>query len=154
MALIPQSFPNQAIIAEQTARAYELKLQGWSYRRIAEELQVSLGTAHNRVQAAIAQRVDPLVEEHRAIELDKLEEAEARLWEQIHHGGPKGLARNVEVLIKLSERRSKLVGMDAPERKEIAAQVETKSPELVALVEQAQAAQAQKEQQLREGRES
>ena len=136
----PQSHANNAVVAAEQARCFELKLQGWSYRRIAKEMGLSLGTVSNRIKDAIAERVDPLVEEYRAIELEKLEEAERPLWEQVLSENPRDrgrLARNVEVLIKVSERRSKLVGMDAPEKQEIAAQVEHKPAEVLSLIEQA-----------------
>lgn len=149
MALVPQAYGNSAEIAEQTARAYELKLRGASYRRIAQEMGISLGKAHNLVKQAIAERVDPLVEEYRGLELDKLEDAEAKLWVQIENGSPRQLPRNIEVLIKLSERRSKLLGMDAPERKEIEAVIEERAPEVLALIEQAEVQATEEEQRLR-----
>lgn len=138
----PHSLGNPAEVADQTARCFELKLQGWSYRRIAAELHISAATVHNRVQAAVADRLDPLVEEHRQLELAKLEEAERPLWVQILAEDPKALARNVEVYIKLSERRSRLLGMDAPQQAEITATVE-EVPAIVAKVQAArEAAQA------------
>lgn len=151
MGHVPQADPNPAEMAERVAQCYALKLRGFSYRRIAEEMGLSVATVHKHVTRALAERVDPLVEQYRAIELDKLESAEARLWEQVEDGSPRGLARNVEVLLKLSERRAKLLGMDAPERQQIEATIDSRPAELIAKIEAARAASAAREADLRAG---
>lgn len=150
MGNVPQSHPNRAEVAEQTVRAYDLKLRGWNYRRIAEELGVSVGTVSNRIQQAIAERVDPRVEEYRAIELDKLENAEERLWQQVAEGTAGRLPRVVEVLMKVSERRSKLLGLDAPDRQQIEATIDSRPTELIAKIQAAREAVARREAELHE----
>lgn len=50
----PQNRPNQAPIAEQETRAWEMASEGRSVRYIAAQLGVSVGTAHARLKAAIA----------------------------------------------------------------------------------------------------
>ncbi len=149
MASNPHSFSNPAQVTEEQEAVYQLVLKGHTYREIGAALQMSQGTVANRLKAAMAERIDPLVDEHRAIELDKIAKAEQKLADQIENGSPKMLARNVEVFIRLSERRAKLLGLDAPERKqvEVTEQVPT---DVLAAIEQARARVAEQEQQLRE----
>lgn len=150
MASNPHSFPNAAQIAEEQAAVYEMTLKGHTYREIGAALTMSQGTVANRLRAAMAERVDPLVEEYRAVELDKIAKVEQKLQEQIENGSSKMLARNAEVFIRLSERRAKLVGMDAPERKQVEATVSTVPSELQAAIDAARAKNEAAKQQFRE----
>lgn len=144
---------NKADAAEQARRCYELKLAGWSHDRIAEELGISYGTVHNRIKAHIEVRVQPLADELRSVMVDRLDLCIERLHAQIQDDDQAGrLARNVEVLVKVEERRAKLLGVDAPERVEaIVTEVTQEDIALAELVREAQAASAVAEQQLREG---
>jgi hypothetical protein len=144
---------NKAEVAEQARRCYELKLAGWSHDRIAAELKISYGTVHNRIKAHIEVRVQPLADELRAVMVDRLDLCIEKLHEQIQDPEAAGrLARNFEVLVKVEERRAKLLGVDAPERVEaIVTEVTQEDVALAELVREAQAAAAVAEQQLREG---
>lgn len=142
---------NPAEVAEQARECYELKLAGWSHDRIAEKLGVSYGTVHNRIKAHIEVRVQPLADELRAVMVDRLDMCIARLHEQIQDDDQAGrLARNIEVLVKVEERRAKLLGVDAPERVEaIVTEVTQEDVALAELVAEARAASAVQEAQVR-----
>ena len=142
---------NKATVAEQEIRCYELRLAGKSLDAIAKEVKLSKGTVHNRIQAHIEQRVQPLADELRAIEVDRLDRYLARLDAQIQDDEAAGrAARNIEVAVKVSERRAKLLGIDAPERVEATVtEVTQEDLALAELVREAQAAAAVAEAQLR-----
>lgn len=142
---------NKADAAEQSRRCYELKLAGWSHDRIAEELGISYGTVVNRIKAHIEVRVQPLADELRSVMVDRLDLCIEKLHEQIQDPDAAGrLARNVEVLVKVEERRAKLLGVDAPERVEaIVTEVTQADVALAELVAEARAASAVQEAQLR-----
>ena len=140
--------PNPAQVAEQQESCYELKLAGWSYQRIATETGLAVGTVHNRIQARIEQRVQPLADELRAIEVDRLDRYLAKLDAQIQED--RSLARNVEVAVKVAERRAKLLGIDAPEKVEATVtEVTQEDIALAELVAEARAASAIEEARLR-----
>ncbi len=62
------------------------------------------------------------------------------------------MARNIEVAVKVAERRARLLGIDVPERVEATVtEVTREDIALAELVREAQAAAAGAEQQLREG---
>ena len=149
MGAIPQARDNDAKVAEEQIRCYELRLTGMSIRNIAKATGLSVGCVHNRIQAEIRQRVLPLAEEVRQMELDRLDRWLTKLDAQIQQN--QSVARNVEVAVKVAERRARLLGIDAPER--IDATVHEVSQEDVALAElirEEQAKAALVEQQMRE----
>ena len=93
-------------------RAYELKLKGMSYNQIANELSVSATMAHKYVK----QWIESLrtyhaetVEEQVQIEISRLdriiEQCEIKLAEQ-------WTSRDAEILLKVSNRRASLLGLD------------------------------------------
>jgi hypothetical protein len=117
MARPPQARANRATIAAQQVRCYELRLSGMSIRDIAAATSLSVGTVHNRISQEINDRVAPLADELLAIELDRLDRWLVRLDAQIESGF--AVARNVEVAIRVSERRSGLLGLDSPVRSRV-----------------------------------
>jgi hypothetical protein len=143
--------PNKAGAAEQSRRCYELKLAGWSHDKIAAELKISHGTVANRIEAHLKLRVQPLADELRAVMVDRLDLCIERLHDQIQDDEQAGrLARNIEVLVKVEERRAKLLGVDAPERVEATVhEVSATDVALAELVREAQAAAAVAEAALR-----
>jgi hypothetical protein len=149
---IPQAHANSVQIAEEQRACYQLRLKGLSIRAIAEELDMAKSTVERRLTAERESRVAPLADEVRQLELDRLDFYMMRLWERIEVGG-KATARDVEVSMKVSERRAKLLGLDAPERQQIEATLESRAPEVLALIEQAEASVAEEEQHLKNAEE-
>lgn len=107
--------------AERKVRAYELSLRGHSYRQISEIMksegyqQIGHVTVSNLIKEECKERVLPLAEEWRKRTIDRLQIAINKLMEQIEDPAKSSqLARNSEVLGKLEERLSKMLGADAP----------------------------------------
>lgn len=118
MARNPAAKPNPAKTAEQQVAVYELRLKGLSIRKIAAQLGMATSTAQDRLTAEIKDRVLPLADEVRLYEIDRLDGWLARLERQLDDG--ESPERVVPVLLRVSERRAKLLGLDAPERAEVA----------------------------------
>lgn len=116
MGDVPQCHSNDAIVADEQIRCYELRLQGKSIRAIALETGISKSNVDRRIKAEIESRVLPLAAEVRQMEIDRLDTYLEKLHEQIEEG--RGVARCVEVAVKVAERRAKLLGVDAPEKVE------------------------------------
>jgi hypothetical protein len=94
-------------------RALELRKAGAPYRQIARDLGVDVHTAHADVAAELADLRETAVGEAtalRALELERLDGMTSGLWPQIRAGSP--LA--VSAAVRVSERRSRLLGLDAP----------------------------------------
>lgn len=148
MGNIPQAHSNSVQVAEEQIACYALRLKGLTIRAIADELNMAKSTVERRLIAERESRVAPLADEVRQLELDRLDHFTAKLWDRIDFGG-KSTARDIEVAMKVSERRAKLLGLDAPEKQQIEATVENRAPEVLRLIEQAEAKAAEEEQALR-----
>ena len=145
----PYVVSNSAQVAEEQIRCYELKLEGKTMREIAKAIGMSVGTVHSRIEAEIAARVLPLAEEVRKVELDRLDRWLAKLEARLDAGGEP--EKVIPVCIKVSERRCKLMGADAPEKFEgTLTQITQEDVALAELVNEARAVSALAEQQLRE----
>jgi hypothetical protein len=93
--------------------ALELRKGGAPYREIARTLHVDLHTAHGDIAAELAALRDKThehAEQLRDLELQRLDRMTEGLWPQILKGSPPAVSAGVRV----SERRSRLVGLDAP----------------------------------------
>lgn len=105
--------PVDALVAEKTAQALKLRTRGWSYRRIAAELGIGKSMAHRYVVDALDELRTENAESAahlRELELQRLDERDSMLWD-----GEKELTPEINnALHKNSERRARLVGLDAP----------------------------------------
>lgn len=87
--------------AERDAEAARLRSRGWSYRRIATELQIDVATAHAAVQRALRAIVEEPAADVRQLELDRLDqlyEAALKVLERrhVHVAGGKVVTRITE----------------------------------------------------------
>lgn len=101
--------------ARRRNKVLELRMKGLTIRQIAEEAEVKVSPAqvHRDLERSMSElRKLELQEadELRTIELLRLEALQKALWDTAM-GGDVGA---VDRLIRLSERRSKLLGLDAP----------------------------------------
>lgn len=98
---------------ENRVKALELRKSGASYRQIGEALGISMQRAHQLVMDELdrlAQLRLGNVDELRRLELERLEMASIPVVAKLKKGDLKAAM----VWIKLSERRCKLLGLDAP----------------------------------------
>lgn len=117
MARNPAAKPNPVKIADEQAEVLDLKRKGLTVRQIAAETGMARSTVQDRLDAAIAELVLPVADEVRQIELLRLDAWQKRLEERLDDG--ESPERLVPVALKVQERRSKYMGLDAPERAEI-----------------------------------
>lgn len=140
------SVNNTATVAEQQVECYELRLTGMAFRQIATATGLSVGTVHARIEAEIAERVLPLADAVRKMEVDRLD-----LWlSKLEAEMDKDPVRAIPVAVRVSERRAKLLGLDAPEKFEgTLTEITQEDVALAELVNEARIASALAEQQVR-----
>jgi len=122
--------------AQRDAEAARLRARGLTYQQIADELGwTSRGDAHHAVQRALEATVKEAADEVRAIELDRLDtlyRAALAVLEAEHFTVSNGrvvsldgsgplpdtgpVLAAIDRLLKIQERRSKLLGLDAPSK--------------------------------------
>lgn len=118
--------PDVARAEEESARAIQLRIEGYNYREIAKMLGVSLGTAHTRVQAgleAIREQKLESADELRRLELGRIDMLIMRMVATLpkKEDGGADLTKPVDPalmnsILKAIEARRKLLGIDAPIR--------------------------------------
>lgn len=158
--------------AERAAQAYELRLQGLTVAAIGRELGIATTTAHDLLTEYSAARLDPLTEEYRRLELDRLDDYTRKAYEVleaehvvVQHGkvvydpetgapmrdlGPKLAA--LDRLVRISERRSRLLGLDAVIKADVTiTPVDPTDLALMQLITEARAKSAAEEARLKGG---
>lgn len=115
---------------ERADLALNYRKAGLSYRAIATKIaeengwpKYSEGQAHRDISlrlAELAQKLSSGAEECRTLELTRLDALWSTLWRAIGQGDTKAIA----TAVRISERRSKLLGLDAPIEVRLQAQAE------------------------------
>jgi DNA-binding CsgD family transcriptional regulator len=94
-------------------QALELRRAGHGYQAIADRLGCSLSTAHGYIKEAMAEakaQIDTDASELKAEEISRLDGMLVGLWDAAKMGDYAAVDR----VLKIMERRSKLLGLDAP----------------------------------------
>lgn len=95
---------------DRLAECLRLRRQGLSYRAIGQQIGVSYTQAQRLVDAGLRRISEPDAVELRASELAHLDE----LSSYIRPGCVDGDPAAVGVAVRISERRSRLLGLDSP----------------------------------------
>lgn len=88
---------------------------GFGYRRIADELNCSVGTAFNDIQEAFAEVREATREDAatlRDLELERLDD----MLPVALSKAKKGDLKAIEAVLKIQDRRAKYLGLDKPEQ--------------------------------------
>jgi hypothetical protein len=118
--------PRKVRRAEQVLVSLQLRATGATYGQIAKAISVSRSKAYRLVGAAmaeLAQESQETAAEVRRLELYRLDRL--RLALDAKRSDP----RCAEVLLKISERTAKLHGLDAPQKIEASASIQTQKEE-------------------------
>ena len=96
---------------EKDQRALELRKEGHSYESISEQLGYSTRSASYKAVMRRLREVDrPAVSMLRELEVQRLDAMLYAVWNDVLQGD----AGAVSTALKISERRSRLLGLDAP----------------------------------------
>ena len=111
--MISQLAPVKLKTAALEAQCLHLRMAGYSHREIAAQLGIAPSSAYKRVRHAFDEvnkhNLDT-AEQLRALELLRLDELLSALWDTAIAGDLKAVDR----VLKVMERRAKLLGLDAP----------------------------------------
>ena len=107
--------PDQLLAAERRRKAFAMRKAGASYQAIADALGVSLSAAHAYVTELLQEIRECTEEDAKEVlhmELMRLDDMQLALQPAIKAGDTQA----VEKAIKIMERRSKFLGLDAPKK--------------------------------------
>jgi hypothetical protein len=104
--------PEDALLAKEM-KVLDLRRAGFTFMRIAEEVGYRQASGAQRAYERVIARDKPqATEEHRWQELDRLDRMQVALWPRAMKGDDKA----INTIVRLMERRARLVGIDAPTR--------------------------------------
>lgn len=159
--------PNQrqmsdALLAERDEKIWQLRLQGRSLRQIGLAVGLSHVAVKDVLDLGYAERIYPKVDQARLLELERLDELQHRAWKVLDDAhvtisggkivtqvgadgketpladdGP--VLHAIDRLLRISERRARLIGMDMPTRVEPVDPAGPPQPELLDRIAQARA---------------
>jgi hypothetical protein len=96
-------------------KALELRRMAWGYQAIADHLGIGLATAHRHVMDALKEaraQISTEADTLKSEDLSRLDAMLSGLWPR----ASKGEAVAVDRVLKIMERRAKLLGLEAPVR--------------------------------------
>jgi hypothetical protein len=100
----------RAELLEKQIQALRLVRAGNSYDAVAKALgYANRGSAWRLVQNALQSKVDVAVEDHRALELARLDALQFAHWHQACNGD----AGSAHIVLRVIEQRSRLLGLDS-----------------------------------------
>jgi hypothetical protein len=102
-------------VRERTRKALELRRAGANYDEIARQLGLAKSTVHAMVHSAMREITREPAEELRNLELQRLDAMMMGLWPNAR----KGDATAVTAVLRVMERRAKLLGLDAVVKHEL-----------------------------------
>lgn len=109
--------PVNLTAAQRKQKAVRWRIQGWTYRQIAERLETGPGNAYRLVKEALDDLRAECKEdaaELREIEIAKLDAAEKEAWRRLRGADDADAAKMLNTIKGISESRRKLTGLDAP----------------------------------------
>jgi len=96
---------------EKQAKAVRLRIEGYTHQQIADKLGYEgRQGACDAVQAALKKTLKEPADDYRKLELERLDMMFQAIWDDVTNGK----VNKIDRALKIMERRSKLLGLDAP----------------------------------------
>jgi hypothetical protein len=107
-----QKRPRPSSNLERTAQAIELRKSGATFARIGDHFGISAQSAHEMVMKGLKATLAEPAAEHRALAVQRLDHMLNAIWTAATNGDLQAQAG----VLRLEERRAKLLGLDAPKQ--------------------------------------
>jgi hypothetical protein len=88
----------------------ELRIEGYTWRQIAQHIQMSPGGALKAYRRAMVRTLKPVSDELRDLELDRLDTLQQTYWQPAVQGN----LRAADFILRVIDKRAKILGLDAP----------------------------------------
>ena len=103
-------------------RIIELRRAGLTWEKIAQDVGYATASgAYQAYQRAAKRFIRPQLEELRDMELDRLDRLQAGVWSKAIAGD----VRSIDAVLRIIEKRAKILGLDAPKSVNVKAEVTT-----------------------------
>lgn len=112
-------------------QAMTFRLAGMSYEQIGERMDLTTNGARALVERALDRAENRNVETMRELENARLDRAQAVIWPQVLRGDLKAL----DAYLRISDRRAKINGLNAPTRIDLSMSVRTEMEQALGQLE-------------------
>ena len=104
---------NKALeLQHRKKEALQLRLEGKTYTEIAEHMGKSVSTVHGYVTGSLAEVTKEDAQQLRDVEAARLDALQHAIWDKAIDGDLSAIDR----VIKIIDRRARLLGLDAPQQ--------------------------------------
>lgn len=104
--------PEPALL-DTEAKVVELRRAGLTWTTIAQQTGFAGASgAYKAYQRAAERMIRPNLEEHRDMEIDRLDRLQAAVWQSAASGNVK----SIDAVLRIIDRRARLLGLDAPQK--------------------------------------
>ena len=101
---------NKRELVEKETTIIELRHEGYVWREIATMVDMSIAGVVKAYKRALTRHPVAAVEEHRELELDRLDNLQRTYWQPAVAGN----LRAADFVLRVIDKRAKLLGLDAP----------------------------------------
>jgi hypothetical protein len=117
--------------ANRRTEALALRMAGMTFEQIGERLSITADSAVELINRTISRVGNQVAEEMRELEGARLDRSQAAIWSKVLEGD----LHAVDSFLKISARRSKLFGLDAPTQLNISYNVRQEMEQALANLE-------------------
>lgn len=111
--------------------AVSMALAGFTYEQIGDRLNLSPRGAHQLVTRTLEESRNYAVDDLRRVENARLDRAQAAIWTEVIGGDLKAIS----TFLRISERRAKLNGLDAPSKIAMAVEIKQEMEQQLQVLE-------------------
>ena len=101
---------NTRELVEKETTIIELRHEGYVWREIATMVDMSIAGVVKAYKRALTRHPVAAIEEHRELELDRLDNLQRTYWQPAVAGN----LRAADFVLRVIDKRAKLLGLDAP----------------------------------------
>ncbi len=101
---------NTRELVEKEITIIELRQEGYIWREIAVMVDMSIAGVAKAYKRALTRHPHATIDEHRELELDRLDTLQRTFWKAAVEGNP----RAADFVLRVIDKRAKLLGLDAP----------------------------------------
>lgn len=101
---------NKRELVEKETTIIELRHEGYVWREIATMVDMSIAGVIKAYKRALTRHPVAAIEEHRELELDRLDNLQRTYWQPAVNGN----LRAADFVLRVIDKRAKLLGLDAP----------------------------------------
>jgi hypothetical protein len=101
---------NTRELVEKETTIIELRHEGYVWREIATMVDMSIAGVVKAYKRALMRHPVAAIEEHRELELDRLDNLQRTYWQPAVNGN----LRAADFVLRVIDKRAKLLGLDAP----------------------------------------